>query len=222
MIKDRNVADDAMISGHKVNHVKNVGAETFYVGTAGTAAYNLARIRVPAGKLFETINAALDSCVANRGDIIYLLPGHAVTVAAASGITGDVAGVSVYGLGEGADRPTFTFSATDATLVISAASFTMLNFIVKPSIDSVVSPIVVSGADCVLDYEHQDASAAIEGVNSLLTTAGADWLTVNLKYRGFIAGNACVNAIRLVGVDTARIFVDFYGVASVGCGVPYH
>lgn len=221
MIKDRNIADDAMIAGHKVNHVKNVGAESFYVGTAGTAAYNLAKLRVPAGRLFTTINAALDSCVANRGDIIYILPVHAETVATASGITLDIAGVSVYCLGEGADRPTLTFSATDATMVISAASVAMLNFIVKPSIDSVVSPIVVSGTDCVLDYEHQDASATVEAVNSLLTTATADRLAVNLKYRGFIAGNACVNAIRLVGVDTARIFVDFYGVASTSV-VEFH
>jgi hypothetical protein len=44
---------------------------------------------------------------------------------------------------------------------------------------------------------------------------------LDVKYRGFIAGDACVNAVRLVGVDTARINVDFYGVASTSI-VEFH
>ena len=170
---------------------------------------------------FATQDYAIGRCTADHGDKIIIKENHAETIATASALTCDVAGVEVICLGEGAAKPTFTFSAVDATMVISAASFTMKNFIIKPSIDSVVSPIVVSGADCTLDYEVQDASAAVECVNSLLTTAGADRLTVNCKYRGFIAGNACVNAIRLVGVDSARIYVDFYGVASTAV-VEFH
>jgi hypothetical protein len=132
-----------------------------------------------------------------------------------------VAGISIIGLGEGADRPTFTFSAVDATMTISGASTVLKNILVKPSIDSVVSPIVVSGPDCDIDIEIQDASAAVECVCGVLTTAAAERLDLSLKYRGFIAGNACVNAVRLVGVDTARIYVDFYGVASTAV-VEFH
>lgn len=161
-----------------------------------------------------TWDAANNKCVASRGDVIILMPGHAETYATASAVTLDTIGVTTIGLGTGALRPTFTFSDTAATVVISAASVTVEGIIVKPSVDSVVSPIVVSGADCYLDIEHRDASAAVEAVRSILTTAGADRLNVKLKYEGFIAGNACVNAVRLVGVDTATIDVDFYGVAS--------
>jgi hypothetical protein len=170
---------------------------------------------------FLTIDTAINHCTANNGDVIIVKAGHAETLATASAITADVAGVSIIGLGSGADRPTLTFSDTAATVVVSAASVTIQNIITKPSIDSVVSPIVVSGADCWLDIEHQDASAAIEAVAAILTTAGADRLHVDLKYRGFIAGNACVNAVRLVGVDTGDINVDFYGVASTAI-VEFH
>lgn len=163
---------------------------------------------------FSTIDYAIGQCSASRGDIIMVKAGHAETLATASAIAADVAGVSIIGLGAGADRPTLTFSATDSTMVISAASVTMQNIITKPSIDSVVSPIVVSGADCWLDYEHQDASAAIEAVRAILTEATANRLHVNLVYRGFTAGNAVVNAVRLVGCDDGDINVDFYGVAS--------
>ena len=165
-------------------------------------------------KALATLDAAIGKCTANQGDIIYILPGHAETVATAGAIAADVAGVSIIGLGEGADRPTFTFSAVDATWIVSAASTTIKNMLIKPSIDSVVSPIVVSAANCIIDVEVQDATALIECVSAILTTSLADNLDIRLKYRGFLAGNACVSPIRLVGVDTARIYVDFYGVAS--------
>ena len=161
-----------------------------------------------------TLDYAIGLCTANQGDIIYVLPGHAETVSTASGIDADVEGISIIGLGEGADRPTFTFSAVDATMTIAAASTVLKNILIKPSIDSVASPIVVSAADCVIDVEVQDASATVECVTAILTTADADNLVIDLKYRGFIAGNACVAPIQLVGCDTARIYVDFYGVAS--------
>ena len=168
-----------------------------------------------------TLDKAIGMCTANQGDTIIVHAKHAETVATAGAIAVDVAGINIICLGSGADRPTFTFSATASTITISAASVVFRNFIVKPSIDSVVSPIVVSGADCDIDFEVQDASSTVECVSGLLTTAGADRLKLNMKYVGFLAGNAVVAPIRLVGVDTARIHVDFYGVASTAV-VEFH
>lgn len=170
---------------------------------------------------FETLDYTVGRCTANRGAKIVIKAKHAETYAAAAALAADIEGIEVICLGEGADRPTFTFSAVDATAVVSAASFTMKNFIVKPSIDSVVSPFVVQASDCTLDFELQDESATVECVRAVLTTAAADRIDLNVRYRGFIAGDACDNAIRLVGVDTARINVDFYGVADVGI-VEFH
>jgi hypothetical protein len=168
-----------------------------------------------------TLDYAIGLCTANQGDVIYVLPGHAETVSEASGVDADVEGISIIGLGDGADRPTFTFSAVDATMTIAAASVVVKNLLIKPSIDAVVSPIVVSAAGCSIDVEIQDATYEIECECGILTTADADNLTVNLKYRGFIAGDACLNAMRLVGVDTARVYVDFYGVAATAI-VEFH
>ena len=47
-------------------------------------------------RVHTTIAAALDNCVANRGDVILVLPGYTETVTAALAL--DVAGVSVIGL----------------------------------------------------------------------------------------------------------------------------
>ena len=220
MIKDKNISDAAAIQPHKIMGPGQVG-QIFWVATVGTQSYDQLIDKVSSAKLFTTLEEANTNAVAARGDIIFLAPNHAETVAAAAAINLDKTGVSVIGLGNGAARPTFTFSATASTITMTAANVKLSNIIIVPSIDSVVSPIVVSAADCKIDVEVQDASDTVECVNAILTTADADRLDIDLKYIGDIAGDACVNAVRLVGVDTARINVDFYGVASTSI-VEFH
>ena len=203
----------------RASNLYNTRARIWYVHNS-VGSDVAARGKLPT-KPFASLDYAVGKCSASRGDIIYLLPGHAETVSTAAMINMDVAGVSVIGVGSGANKPTFTFSAVDATITMTAASCQLKNVLIVPSIDSVVSPIVVSAADCTIDVEVNDASSAIECVRAILTTAAADRLNVNLKYRGYLAGNACVNAIRLVGCDNARIDVDFFGKASTAI-VEFH
>ena len=171
--------------------------------------------------VYTTIDAAINASTANEGDVVLVTAGHTETLATASAITADVAGVTIIGLGEGADVPTLTFSATDSTVVVSGASVVIKNIMVYPSIDSVVSPFVVSGADCELDIIVKDKSDTIEFVRAVLTTADADRLKLKIKYLGRTGGNACVNAVRLVGCDSANIDIDFYGKASTAV-VEFH
>jgi len=220
MIKDRNIAANAGIQLSKILGPGQVG-ETFWLAGVDTKEYEILQNRVDSDKLFVDSTKAINAMDANQGDVLYVAPNYTETIAGAAGLNVNKAGIEIICLGEGAVRPTFTFSATASTITFTAASVTMKNFIVVPSIDSVVSPLVVSAPDYTLDYEVQDASDTVECVNSLLTTAAADRLNVNCKYVGKIGGNACVNSILLVGVDTARINVDFYGVASTAI-VEFH
>lgn len=165
---------------------------------------------------FATVDYAVGQCTANQGDEIHVLQNHAETISAAGGITCDVAGVSIICHGVGDDRPTFTFSGTAASIVYSAANVKMVNFIGVPSIDSVTNPLHVQAADVELDVEWRDASSTVEAVRAVLTTDAADRFKLNLKYVGDVGGNACVNAVRLVGCATGDINIDFYGVASTG------
>ena len=220
MIKDKNISNAAAIQPHKIMGPGQVG-EIFWVATIGTQSYDQLIDKVSPAKLFTTWSEANTNAVSARGDIIFLAPNHAETVAAAAAINLNKTGVRSIGLGVGAAKPIFTFSATASTITMTAANSSIENIIIKPSIDSVVSPIVVSAADCKVHIEVQDASDTVECVNAILTTADADRIDINVKYIGDIAGDACVNAVRLVGVDTARINVDFYGVASTSI-VEFH
>lgn len=164
---------------------------------------------------FATIDYAIGQCTANRGDIIFVKANHAETITAASGITADVAGVAIVGLGSGTDRPELTFgTATGASIVVSAANVSFVNLSCIGNIDGLTQPFDVQATDCYIDVEWRDTSATVEAVRAILTTAAADRLTVKLKYRGQTGGDACVNAVRLVGADGADIEIDFYGKAS--------
>lgn len=163
---------------------------------------------------YNTLENALNKSGVSSGDTVLVMEGHAETIAGAAGAAIDVAGVSVIGLGVGNKRPTFSFSATTSTITMTAANCMLKNVIVKATIDAVVSAVVVSAAGCTVDIESQDTSSAIEFEGVVLTTSAADKLTLNLKHIGFTAGDAMVSTVKLIGVDTARVEVDFFGKAS--------
>lgn len=164
---------------------------------------------------FATIGFAYSKCTASNGDIVVCLAGHAETISAAGGLALNKIGVTVLSVGEGANRATLTFStSTAATVTMSAASNQLLNFIGICNIDQIVSPFVVSAANCRIDLEWRDGAANKEALRAVLTTAAADNLTLNIVYLGFTAGTHVVNAIRLVGADNALINVNFYGVVT--------
>src|SRR3989442_11988440 len=52
----------------------------------------------------KTINFAITQCTADKGDTIYVLPGHAESVSAAAAISIGIAGVHIIGLGTGIKR----------------------------------------------------------------------------------------------------------------------
>lgn len=167
---------------------------------------------------FLTIDYAIGQCTADNGDIIYVMPGHAETITTAGAITCDVIGISIIGIGDGADRPTITWGSTDnaATWLITAASVKIKNILGVCGDDSLTSAFVVSAADCELDITWRDP-ANVEAVCCILTTTDANRLKIKLKYEGDAAtGNVCATPISLIGVDNADITVDFYGKASTG------
>jgi len=98
---------------------------------------------------FATIDYAVGRCTANNGDHIIVMPGHAETVAAASGIDFDVAGITVLGIGRGAARPTITLSATGSTVEVAAASVTIDNLLLTTSAAATIM-VDVNAADCTI------------------------------------------------------------------------
>jgi hypothetical protein len=159
-----------------------------------------------------TLDYAVGLCTANNGDVIYVMPGHAETIVADSGVDIDVAGVKVVGLGWGASRPTFTFTtAVTADFKLAAASVHVENILFLGGIDATTGVVEISGADCkLINCEYRDVTG--EATDIIVTVNNADRLLIDgLRVIG-AAGDGGDTAIALDGCDDAVIRnFDIYG-----------
>lgn len=142
---------------------------TFFVDSgAGTASNHGRDKRHP----LLTLQAALDKCTADNGDVIYLMPGHAETLTATLEL--DVAGIAIIGIGDGGSRPTFTMGATAADITLTAASVTLENVLVLLAVT--INPtkcISMEAADGVLRSVHLREGSAAEALIYINLTVSA-------------------------------------------------
>jgi hypothetical protein len=121
---------------------------------------------------FGTLNYAITQCVANRNDIIFIKPGHTESIASATALNFNIAGVQIIGLGVGSSRPTFTFTtANTATIPVSANNMSVSNVLFIGNFLSIASAFTVAAAaDFKIDgCEFRDTSAIL-GFLSIVTT----------------------------------------------------
>lgn len=167
-------------------------------------------------KPFSTVAYAVTQCVAGRGDIVFVKPSHAETISAST--AWGAAGVAIVGLGQGSNRPTFTFSATASQITIASKDMLLHNLLFISSIDAVVAVMAVSAADVTLsDIEYRE-DTQVQCTDCIVTTAGATRFKVaGFKYRSFDATAGSVSGIALVGVESADISgLDVVGLWSAG------
>ena len=112
-------------------------------------------------KPFRSIEFAINQCAANRGDIIFLMPGYTDNVTSATTINLDVAGIAVVGLGSGTLRPTLTFqTVTTATLPVTAANICLKNIILTANLADINQPITLSAAEFHMEDVFVNSAAA--------------------------------------------------------------
>ena len=132
-----------------------------------------------------TIDAAVGKCTASQGDIIFVMPGHTETVAEASGLDFDVAGIRVIGLGWGDSRPVINYTATDSTVEFNADDMVIENLRFKGSIaDLVVGLDIKTGCDdlTIRNCEIGGAAAATEMLQHVTIEATNDRITFDGCY----------------------------------------
>jgi hypothetical protein len=150
----------------------------YFFVSSGTGANGASYINSPK-KPFATIDYAIGKCTANKGDVIVVMPGHAETLSTAGAITADVAGVTIVGLGSGTFRPTLTLSATDATILVSAANVTFTNLRIATGVAELVTAFSVSGSDCTIQGCRFLDSSTFTFISAI--TGAATALRLNIK-----------------------------------------
>lgn len=174
---------------------------------------------------FSTIDYAVGQCLANRGDTIYVLPGHAENITAAAGIDADIAGIEIVGIGSGTNRPTLTFTTVvTADIDVDAANITFKNFIFDAtSLDNVTMPIDVNAAGCkFIDCEFLLADSGAQAAG--MVTSGSDETKfINCIFRGS-SDTGCNQAIEFTGTPNGceligcTIYGDFANAGVYGTG----
>lgn len=134
------------------------GSKAWWVGN-GTGVQNgngLSATR-PLATLSEALTAVANTGRLNRGDVIYVLPGHAESVSSAdwASALGTTTGLAIQGLGTGTSRPTLTWTAAGSTFLLDQAGTELSNFNLNlagahaaGTALTVAAPITVSATGC--------------------------------------------------------------------------
>jgi hypothetical protein len=160
-------------------------------------------------RYFATIDEAIGMCVANRGDTIYVAPGHTETVTNGS-IAMDVAGVTIIGLGSGSMKPTLTFSATNSKINVTAADCTFQNFRITAGIGDIVTAFLHATAaqnTRYLDIEFY-ATSTFNFINCY--TLGAANISDGCRWERNYLRTADAGQLALVVTAAAHNDLKFY------------
>ena len=121
---------------------------------------------------FSTVTYALTKCTANKGDIIYCMPGHVEP----ADVDVNKAGVTIIGIGHGYLRPRFQLvTNTSASLTISSCDVTIENIVVFSTIAAIAHAVEVNADDfTILNCEYQMTETTMTPLLGIVVSTSAD------------------------------------------------
>ena len=178
-------------------------------------------------RAMATLNAALASnrVKADKGYQVFVLPKHSETITGAAGIAHDVAGVSVYGLGHGGQRPTFLMDAANSvTYKITGADAIVSNLLFNSGFSDVVTCFDVQLAtDVWLDQiEFGDNTTSENFLTCIKSGTATDNQCDGLKItdcKWFSIDAGSLEFYEMLG-DTDRLWIESNHVQTTGTASP--
>lgn len=201
----------------------------YIVGKAGLAGLNEVMGMYPGNypdgspMVYPTVKLALaGGCLANRGDIIFVMPGHTENITNATDLAISVAGVTIIGLGKGTQRPTFTFTtAITANVPISGANVTISNCIFDGTgFDTITSLFTITAAGVSI-LNNQFVTGNVTNQIGVGITTSALATGFNFSGNNVIGSTdaGTTNFLQLVGGDDMVIANNvFYGAYTTSLG----
>ena len=152
-----------------------------------------------------TVDQAIAKCTANSGDVIYMAPYHVESEATAANIWEmSKPGVSLVGITQGRQRPTFTLTHVDATATVSAANCVVKNCKFVSGVEDLKVGLTLSA---VSDGTTIDGCIFIDGQTTILemiigisiAALATEITVVNSFFYTFAAATATSTAIEAIG-----------------------
>lgn len=153
-----------------------------------------------------TLGYAIGLCTASKGDRIYLMPGHAENLTAATSVNCNVAGIEIIGLGNGVFVPTFSTTAAAGSITVGAANVAIRNIKLLANFTggtTTAFTIAAAGDGCTLDrVQCRDNAAGKEFlIHVSVATTVEDLLIKDCSFVG-LAGESMTNSILFAGTST--------------------
>ena len=172
---------------------------------------------------FATLDYAIGRCSASQGDIIFCAPGHTETITAAGAIAMDVAGINIYGLGIGAQRPTINFgTATTASITVSAANITVANMRFLSTFADVVTAFDVTAAGfSSIGNTFGDSAVDLNLKSAIKCTSTTDGNANNFRAISnyFISQDAATLGFVIFTADVLHAVIEDNIIVSEGTGL---
>lgn len=172
------------------------------------------------GSAFLTLQAGINAASAN--DVIFVGPNHAENISAAGTVTCNKAGIRILGTGVGRARPTFTWTATAGTWLVSSANTYIENMVfIGEGIDAVVTMMGITADDCTfVGCEFQIGKTSFVPLLGITITGAINRFKF---YNNFVHGLAvanCTNFVQIAGGGDGHEFVgnSIKGNFSTGLG----
>lgn len=172
---------------------------------------------------FSTVDYAVGRCTANRGDVVFVKPGHAESITTHDQIDVDVAGVVVVNLGAGANRPTYTWDGTDATACIrlGAASTAWIGgLLVSSDTGNDITRLITIEADDVYVGATEFREGAGQYLTGITAIDGVDRFHVDKATfrKSSATGNNAISFTAASTAATGNKITDchMYGAWSTG------
>lgn len=180
------------------------GKVAAYVHSGGYAAVNDAGFT---SNVVETLAAGLAKCRANKGDIVYVLPGHTEDVTDATMLDNLVAGTKILGMGHGALKPAFTWTATGSQWTVDQADVVISGLQLNvDGANGVTNAIDVTAADCFFhgNLVRLGRTAALHAAIGMSLSA-ARAVVEGCKFYGLVAGAVTDGILIDTAVDGIEI-----------------
>jgi len=171
------------------------------------------------GAPVASFDYATGLCTANKGDIIYGMPGHTESISAAGTITSDVAGVKIQGLGFGHTRPIVTWdTAAAACWNVTGANCVVDNLICNANIADVVMAYDIDAKNFTIQnckfIEQASAKNFLSCIGTDDTNNAADGLAILNNRRISVDEEALAFVSILANITDLQIKGNFDNQAS--------
>ena len=161
---------------------------------------------INANQPLATIDAAINKCTADVGDVIYVMPGHAETISNATSLVPDIAGISIIGLGNGANAPEITFDDATSEIIVTGKSTLLRNLRFVAGVTAVVTGIDINVDNVTIDScEFTFSGAGFDFVIFVDIDAFDYSIINNCVFRAENATDGASTGIRLDTADHIKI-----------------